>query len=65
MSDDHKTLFAIRIGRDSPLHGLYVLAKILGAIVLGIAFLAALQIKLCKDDFPELSAMECLRGIGR
>ena len=60
---EHKTLFAIRIGHNSPWHGLFALAKILTLVAIAFAALAGIQVKLCQDDFPERTIRECLNGI--
>ncbi len=62
---DHRTLFALRIKNDSPWHGLFALAKILTLVAIAFAALAGIQVKLCQDDFPERTVMQCLREVGR
>ncbi len=61
-SEDPKTLWALRLPRSSALHGLWALLKILLVIAAIMVAMAAIQVKLCHDDYPHKTVLECIRS---
>ncbi len=62
MTEDPVTIWAIKLKNRGRWQQMVVLLKILLVIAAIMVAMATIQVKLCHDDYPHKTVLECVRG---